>query len=310
MNTLIRQNRQSLSQHRVSAMNRETVALAMVVLTIFLSFAPTEQSWALDIVASFQKISATQGGFTGTLDFTDHFGSSVAGIGDLDGDGVADIVVGTLWDDDGTTDAGAVWVLFLNTNGTVKSHQKISATQGGFTGILDPNDNFGSSVAGIGDLDGDGVADIVVGAECDDDGTTNTGAVWVLFLNTDGTVKSHQKISATQGGFTGTLDAYDHFGSSVAGIGDLDGDGVADIVVGTFCDDDGTVNAGAVWVLFLNTNGTVKSHQKISATQGGFTGILDPYDYFGCSVAGIGDLDGDGVADIVVGAEYDDDGPT
>ena len=55
-------------------------------------------------------------------------------------------------------------------------------------------------------------------------GGSQTGAVWVLFLNSDGTVKSHQKIASGSGGFTGTLNAPDSFGYSVAGIGDLDGD--------------------------------------------------------------------------------------
>ena len=67
-----------------------------------------------------------------------------------------------------------------------------------------------------------------------------------------GTVLSHQKISDTQGGFTGILDNYDHFGSSVASLGDLDGDGVGDLAVGAFGDDDGGTNRGAVWVLFLD----------------------------------------------------------
>ena len=55
-------------------------------------------------------------------------------------------------------------------------------------------------------------------------------------------------------------------------------------------------------VLFLNPNGTVKGHQKISSTDGGFTGSLDNWDTFGHSVANLGDLDGDGTTDIVVGA--------
>ncbi|MCH7638545.1 MAG: FG-GAP repeat protein, partial [Bacteroidetes bacterium] len=116
--------------------------------------------------------------------------------------------------------------------GTVLSHQKISDTAGDFTGILDDFDFLGSSVAGVGDLDGDGIQDIAVGASNDDDGGDARGAVWVLFLNTDGTVKSHQKISDTEGGFTGTLDDLDLFGIWVAGVGDLDGDGILDIAVG------------------------------------------------------------------------------
>ncbi|MCH8031468.1 MAG: FG-GAP repeat protein [Bacteroidetes bacterium] len=136
--------------------------------------------------------------------------------------------------------------------GTVLSHQKISSTEGGFTGTLDDRDEFGNSVAALGDLDGDGAQDIAVGALWDDDGGSNRGAVWILFLNTNGTVESHQKISSTEGGFTGTLDDEDFFGCSVAGLGDLDGDGKHDIAVGAFGDDDGGFDHGAVWVLFLD----------------------------------------------------------
>ena len=259
-------------------------------------------------VKSHQKISDTEGGFKGILDDLDYFGSSVASLGDLDGDGVGDLAVGAVSDDDGGTGRGAVWVLFLNTNGTVKSHQKISDTEGGFTGILDDYDSFGGNVASLSDLDGDGVRELAVGATGDDEGGTGRGAVWVLFLNKNGTVNSHQKISDTQGGFTGILDNGDHFGSSVASLGDLDGDGVSDLSVGAITDDDGGPERGAGWVLFLNPNGTVKSHQKISDTEGGFTGILDDLDYFGTSMVSLGDLDGDGVGDLAVGAFADDDG--
>ncbi|MCH7720448.1 MAG: FG-GAP repeat protein, partial [Planctomycetes bacterium] len=96
-----------------------------------------------------------------------------------------------------------------------------------------------------------------------------------------GTVLSHQKISDTEGGFKGELEGGDNFGGSVTSLGDLDGDGVGDLAVGAFPDDDGGFDRGAVWVLFLNTDGTVKSHQKISDTEGGFTGILHDDDRFG-----------------------------
>ena len=259
-------------------------------------------------VLADQKISDTEGGFTGTLDNGDGFGRSAASVGDLDGDGVMDLAVGAPFDDDGVRDRGAVWVLFLNADGTVKTHQKISDTEGGFTGALDDFDYFGGSVASVGDLDGDGVMDLAVGAYGDGDGGFWRGAVWVLFLNADGTVKAHQKISSTEGGFTGTLHDGDYFGRSAASVGDLDGDGVMDLAVGALYDRDGGLERGAVWVLFLNADGTVKAHQKISSTAGGFTGALDDFDYFGISVASVGDLDGDGVGDLAVGAPGDDDG--
>ncbi|MCP3939788.1 MAG: hypothetical protein GY708_30975, partial [Actinomycetia bacterium] len=257
-----------------------------------------------------QKISSTTGGLTGPLDNSDNFGLSVAGIGDLDGDGITDIAVGADGDDDGGSARGAVYVLFLNADGTVKAEQKISSLAGGLTGPLDDSDNFSVSLAGVGDLDGDGLVDIAAGAQGDDDGGSARGAVYVLFLNADGTVKAEQKISSTTGGLTGPLDDTDYFGASVAGVGDLDGDAIVDITVGAYGDDDGGSARGAVYVLFLNADGTVKAEQKISSVTGGLTGPLDDSDYFGRSVAGIGDLDGDGNIDITVSAHWDDDGGT
>ncbi|MCP3933879.1 MAG: hypothetical protein GY708_00750, partial [Actinomycetia bacterium] len=146
----------------------------------------------------------------------------------------------------------------IATDGTVASEQKISDTVGGLTEVLDNSDAFGASTASIGDVDGDGIADIAVGAIYDNDGGTARGAVYVLFLNADGTVKAEEKISSTTGGLTGPLDDFDAFGFSVAGIGDVDGDGIADIAVGAIQDDDGGANRGAVYVLFFNADGTVK----------------------------------------------------
>ncbi len=297
-----------LSNRAVHAFMALNAILPLASIALGLYQPDRNESNAGGTVLSHQKISDTQGGFTGVLDDYDRFGRSMASLGDLDGDGVSDLAVGTPGDDDGGVGHGAVWVLFLNTDGTVKSHQKISDTQGSFTGTLDDYDAFGFSVAALGDLDGDGVGDLAVGAWGDDDGGgLLRGAVWVLFLNPDGTVKSHQKISSTEGGFTGILDDHDGFGSSMASLGDLDGDGVGDLAVGAGGDNDGGNHRGAVWVLFLDTDGTVQSHQKISDTEGGFNGILDNSDSFGLAASSLGDLDGDGVGDLAVGAPGDND---
>ena len=261
-------------------------------------------------VKAEQKISDTAGGLAASLGDADEFGVAVVGIGDVDGDGINDVAVGARLDDDGGSDRGAVYVLFLNADGTVKAEQKISDTAGGLAASLDNDDRIGRSVAGIGDLDGDGINDIAVGAYFDDDGGSDRGAVYVLFLNADGTVKAEQKISDTAGGLAASLDPDDEFGVAVAGIGDVDGDGINDIAVGAYFDDDGGSDRGAVYVLFLNADGTVKAEQKISDTAGGLAAILDNDDRIGRSVAGIGDLDGDGLIDLIVGASSDDDGGT
>jgi hypothetical protein len=260
-------------------------------------------------VKSYQEISEGTGGFTGDLNSID-FGGQVGNIGDLDGDGITDIAIGVRTDSDGGNSSGAIWILFLNRDGTVKANQKISATQGGMNGAIDAGDWFGEvCVSPLGDFDGDGIPDICAGARSDDDGGTNRGAVYILLLNRNGTVKAYHKISSTSGGFTGNLEDRDVFGDETESLGDLDGDGVPDIAAMAKGDDDGGLtDAGAVWILFMNSNGTVKAHQKISATQGGFTDTLRSYDAFGEAIVNMGDLDGDGVTDIGVGADYHNDG--
>lgn len=257
----------------------------------------------LGTVKTEQKISATEGGFEGTLGSTDLFGRASAGLGDLDGDGTLDLAVGAILQDD-----GAVWILFLNADGTVESEQKIGEGVGGFGGDLTA-DFFGCCLACLGDLDGDGVQDLAVGSYGDDDGGSNQGALWILFLDSDGTVKSWQKISEAAGGLGNVLDPGDSFGWSAAALGDLDGDGAPELAVGALNDDDGGQDQGAVWILSLGPNGTVASKRKISATTGGFGGTLEVGDSFGAALAALGDFDGDGVSELATGI-YDDDGGT
>jgi hypothetical protein len=259
-------------------------------------------------VGAQAKISSTSGGFAGALDSGDWFGFSAAALPDLDGDGVGELAVGAPRDDDGGTNAGAVWILFLDADGSVHAHTRISATSGGFGGVLDGNDQFGSALAALGDLGGDGTQELAVGAVLDDDGSTDAGAVWILSLSADGTVASHSKVSATAGLFTGGLDGGDQFGIGLAALGDVNGDAVPDLAVGARADDDGGTDRGALWLLFLASDGTVSGHGKLSSTQGGLSGLLDDGDFFGVAIAPLGDLDGDGQRDLAVGANLDSDG--
>ena len=251
-------------------------------------------------VLSYTKLSkSTDAGLNAALGGSDYFGTDVNRIGDLNRDGIEDLAVGARLDDDGGGNRGAVYILFMDTDGSIKARQKISHTQGNGP-VLGNSDYFGQAVDVIGDLDGDGVQDLVVGTMYDDDGGSNRGAVYVLFMNTDGTVKSSQKISSTIGGGP-VLGNDDRFGVAVTGLGDVNGDGTLDIAVGAYTDDDGGTNRGATYILFLNADGTVSSSQKISQTVGGGP-ALNNSSYFGKDLAGLGDFDGDSIPDLAIGA--------
>jgi len=296
--TSLQKGRLTVMSHCPSLARLLPVALLLLGLVLPLSALAVP-----GMVIDELKLSDLSGGFAGVLADEDRFGAAAAALGDLDGDGVGDLAVGSVFDDDGGANRGAVWILFLNADGTVKSEQKISDTAGAFGGTLADNDNFGGALSPLGDLDGDGVIDLAVGVPGDAGGGSSRGAIWVLFLDTDGTVKSEQKIGDATGGFGGTLVDSDVFGSSLALLQDLDGDGVDDLAAGAVGDGDGGLLQGAVWVLFLNADGTVKSEQKISELAGGFTGPLEIFDQFGWALSSLDDLDGDGVDDLAVGAE-------
>ena len=259
----------------------------------------------LPLPLQVQKVSARFGGWTAPLLSGDQLGRSLTPLGDLDLDGVPDLAAGAHGDDSGGPERGSFHVLFLRPDGSVRASTKSSSLSPAFAGHLDDYDQMGRALAGIGDLDGDGIPDLAAGVGKDDDGGPERGAVWLCLLERDGSVRTTAKISSTSGGLTG-LAHRDEFGRAVCAPGDLDGDGVPDLVVGAPYDDGGGTNKGAVHLLFLRRDGSVKAQLEYSQGRGGFVGPLVSGDLFGFSVAWPGDVDGDGLPELLVGAPGDD----
>ena len=144
-----------------------------------------------------------------------------------------------------------------------------------------PFDSFGSSVSSAGDVNGDGVADLIVGAPFSDNNDGGGSGSARVFSGADGSILYN---------FFGDSSG-DEFGTSVSDAGDVNGDGVADLIVGAPDDDSNAFNAGSVRV-FSGVDGSV-----LHTFDG--DSILDR---FGTSVSGAGDVNGDGFADLIVGA--------
>jgi hypothetical protein len=203
----------------------------------------------------------------------DRFGWSVDGAGDADGDGSADVIVGAI-DEDNGFDSGSARI-FSGATGEVL-HTFAGAAAG---------DGFGVSVRGAGDVDGDGRGDVIVGAWQNDQAAPGAGSA-AVFSGRDGSVL-HTFYGSAQN---------QHFGYSTSGAGEFDGDGVPDLVVGAYFDGHNGAAAGSA-SLYSGADGSLLMTLYGDA----------PGDFFGYSVSEAGDVDGDGLTDVIVGAPYDDD---
>ncbi|HEX8257170.1 MAG TPA: integrin alpha, partial [Allosphingosinicella sp.] len=279
-----------------------------------------DQGAALDFGAAY-VIFGKAGGFSGTLDLTglapadgfairgsaeyDRAGFSVASAGDVNGDGFDDVIVGAYANDGGGTSAGAAYVVFGRASGLGTIDLAALAPARGFMIRGDAaNDYAGSSVSSAGDFNGDGIDDLIVGAPGGDDGGDKAGEAHVIFGKTRGLGTIDLGALAPSDGFIiqGDLDG-DRAGVSVASAGDVNGDGLGDIIVGAEGGDDGGDLAGEAYILFGRTagSGTIDL-TGLSAADGFIIRGAAPADFAGFSVASAGDVDGDGYADLIVGA--------
>ncbi len=216
-----------------------------------------------------------------------YMGFSVACAGDVNNDGYSDLITGTPYAAFPSALEGAAFVFLGSASGLSNTYHR----------RLERNQNaaqFGNSVAGVGDVNGDGYSDIAVGAFRFDQTGTDDGIVCIYHgsVNGIGTVAnpSPNRIITTNGNVT-------YLGWSVAGAGDVNGDGYSDVIIGDWRGNANTgITQSGVMLIYHgsasgvpNTPATIYSHPQANA-------------WFGRSVSTAGDVNGDGYADVVVGA--------
>ena len=213
------------------------------------------------------------------------FGWSVGTAGDVNGDGYDDLVVGAVQYDHGQTDEGRVFVFYGSANG-------LSASADWTAEGNQDTAYFGTAAGTAGDVNGDGYADLVVGAFQYDNGQTDEGRVLVYHGSANG-------LSTTPDWTTESDQAGAYFGRSAATAGDVNGDGYSDVVVGAYGYDNGQDAEGRAYVYYGSPAGlSTTANWTAEGNQAGA--------HFGHDVGTAGDVNGDGYADLAVGAiDYD-----
>jgi FG-GAP repeat len=249
------------------------------------SLDPSSVTGLNSAAPSVKKVVTLADGLNGSPALLNNgqFGSCVANIGDLDGDGRDDLLVGAMADGRYGQGRGNVHVLLMNADSTVKSYVLLDNAAGV---PLVNSDYFGASCAAVA------AGTVAVGAEQDDTTGLNMGAVYILSLHQNGTLAA-PPLKYT--GFSAESTAY--CGSAIAPLGSLDANPGPELLVGCR-------NAGEVYTLFLNPDFTVSSTKKVNVF------YLDKYSFLGNALAVLGTPSSGFGRKIAVGFSGNDDGAT
>ena len=201
-----------------------------------------------------------------------NYGRSVSSAGDVNGDGFDDVIIGAPNNSVTVTNRGRAYIYFGGT--IIDNSPDVLLTGGG------ANYYSGSSVSGAGDVNGDGYDDVIVGAP---GYNTFMGRVYIYY----GGASMNSVVDVIM---TGEFQN-NEFGSSVSGAGDVNGDGFSDVIVGAYA---ANVYTGKAYVFY----GGVSMNNVADVTMTG----EGSSNYFGSSVSGAGDVNGDGYQDVICGA--------
>ncbi|MBD2436066.1 FG-GAP repeat protein [Nostoc sp. FACHB-110] len=249
---------------------------------------------------------------TQTIGYT---GVSVSNAGDINNDGIDDLIIGANFADgtDGTTDAGQSYVIFgsknIGVNGTFNL-ASLNGTNGFVINGKSPFDYSGNAVSKARDINGDGIADLIIGANyASPGGKKRAGQSYVVFggtnVGSNGTFNL-ANLNGTNGFVINGINQGDDSGISVRDAGDINNDGYNDLVIGAdYATANGRQFAGQSYVVFggknVGSSGTINLAQ-LNGKNGFTINGLNAADFLGVSASHAGDINGDGIDDLIVSA--------
>jgi hypothetical protein len=256
--------------------------------------AATSNTISVSAPVNLSAIAAGSGGFViNGAAANDYSGYGVSNAGDVNGDGLADVIVGT-----GQTAAsfsvGKSYVVFGRTGTTAAIDlSAVAAGTGGFSINGPAGENGGYSVSNAGDVNGDGLADLLVGSP-----VTSGGKSYVVFGKTDTTAINLTAVAGGIGGFVISGQGSDgsNLGNAVSAAGDVNGDGLSDLLIGA--------NGGSKnYIVFGKTDTGAINLSAVAAGTGGMV-INGPSgtggNLRGLTISTAGDVNGDGLSDVIV----------
>ncbi|MGK7893564.1 MAG: calcium-binding protein, partial [Xenococcus sp. (in: cyanobacteria)] len=270
-------------------------------------------------VIELDTLNGNNGFVINGIDPFDGLGTSVSNAGDINGDGIDDILLGapfaSSYETNGTDYIGESYVVFGKSQIGADGSLELSALDGDNGFLLPGSEENSSGISGLsvsnaGDINGDGIDDLIIGApSAEPNGNNRAGESYVVFgknnIGSSGSLPL-STLNGSNGFVIQGISEGDNAGRSVSNAGDVNGDGIDDLIIGaTFADANSNSDAGESYVVFGNNNIGSSGSLPLASLDGrnGFViPGLDEEDNLGSSVSNAGDVNGDGIDDLIIGA--------